>query len=184
MFSVLFRVFGFVALFAIAVAGLLWGWAAQHPGQALVLIPGLAITAHLIAKEAREKRRAKFDARMRDEHVPSMSPIEYEQFTARQLERAGWTVKHCGRSGDQGCDVLAELRGFKVVCQAKLYRSRVGNRAVQEAAAARRHYDAQIMAVVAPNGVTKSAHALAATNGVHLLHHSELGALESTARIP
>lgn len=110
-----------------------------------------------------------------------MSPTEYERFVARLLEQAGWSVKHVGRTGDQGCDVLAELRGFKAVVQVK--KCRAGNSAVQEVVAARQHYGAQILVVVAL-GFTPAARQLAASNGVHLMFHGELGGLERAARIP
>ena len=42
----------------------------------------------------------------------------------------------------------------------------------------------QIAVVVAPCGFTASAQELAASNGVHLLHHSALSTLERAARIP
>ena len=173
-------------LFMVVLAGvaLLWQFASEHPFWATVLIPSAVCGLYLIGKQERQKQQEVIDARLRDEHVPSMSPREYEQFTARQLERAGWKVLHVGRQGDQGCDVLAELRGFKAVCQCKLYRKRAGNDSVQQAVAARRHYGAQVVVVVAPNGFTTSAQELAASNGVHLMHHSRLAMLEAEARIP
>jgi HJR/Mrr/RecB family endonuclease len=184
MISLMARAFG-AMLFCIAlIAGGLWHVATTYPVQFWLFGPLLLAGAvHLELRDRRLKREA-LDLRLLDEHVPSMSPIEYEQFTARQLERAGWKVLHCGRPGDQGCDVLAELRGFKAVVQCKLYRAKVGNDAVQQVVATRRHYGAQIMVVVAPCGFTTSAQALAASNGVHLLHHSALSALERAARIP
>jgi HJR/Mrr/RecB family endonuclease len=129
----------------------------------------------------RQLQRQELDARLRDEHVPSMSPTEYERFVKRQLELAGWFARHVGRTGDQGCDVLAELHGFKAVVQVK--KCRAGNSAVQEVVAARHHYGAQIMVVVALD-FTAAARQLAASNGVHLLLHSELATLERVARIP
>lgn len=173
-------------LFMVVLAGvaLLWQFAAEHPFWATVLIPSVAFVLVRLYKAEQAKQLATIDARLRDEHVPSMSPREYEQFTARQLERAGWKVLHVGRHGDQGCDVLAEIRGFKAVCQCKLYRKRAGNDAVQQAVGSRRHYGAQVVVVVAPNGFTTSAQELAASNGVHLMHHSRLAMLESEARIP
>lgn len=155
--------------------------------QAAAFIIGGLLLAFALRATIKEQRAAAaaVGERMRDEHVPDMSPREYEQFAARLLEQAGWRVLHCGQAGDQGCDVLAELRGFKAVVQCKLYRTqRCGNAAVQQVVGARRHYGAQVMAVVAPSGFTRSAVALAATNGVHLMHHTALPGLASAARIP
>ncbi len=184
MYRALSKALSSLLLVFAALLALLWHAIATYPVWAAVIgLPTIGFVA-LVGHEMRRQARAAHDARMRDEHVPSMSPLEYEQFSARLLGRAGWRVKHCGRSGDQGADLFADLRGFRAVVQCKLYRGRVGNSAVQEAAAARRHYNAQIMVVVAPNGFTKSAYALAASNGVHLLHHSELVRLAQLSRIP
>ena len=170
-----------LAMVFLAVVALVWQWASENPRLALVVIPSAVAALYFLGRHERRKQQAILDARLLDEHVPSMSPTEYEQFTARQLERAGWTVRHIGRTGDQGCDVLAELRGFRAVVQCKL--ARAGNSAVQEVVGARRHYDAQVMAVVALS-FTEAARSLAASNGVHLLHHSALSTLERAARIP
>ena len=184
MFGLLGRTAGtLLAILGIALV-MLWQWAYANPLLAAILIPGGLCVVFTLAREHNAKRAALLDAIGRDSHVPSMSPAEYEQYTARQLEQAGWNVTHCGRQGDQGCDVIAELRGFKAVIQCKLYRKRCGNSAVQEIVGARRHYGAQIMAVVCPAGFTESAQQLAASNGVHLLHHSQLHSLEAKARIP
>ena len=172
---------------ALLIGGVVAAVSAAFDAAPVLTAIGGALALALVVQTVREVRKQKAAAvaeRLRDEHVPSMSPTEYEQFAARQLERAGWAVKHCGRTGDQGADVIAELRGFKAVCQVKLYRSRCGNQAVQEAVGARKHYGAQIMVVVAPSGFTRSAVELAASNGVHLLHHTALVGLERAARIP
>lgn len=173
-------------LFMVAFAGIavLWSFASEHPVLAAFVIPFIVWRVVVAERKEQRLKREALDARLRDEHVPSMSPREYEQFAARQLERAGWKVLHCGHSGDQGCDVLAELRGFRAVVQCKLYRARCGNAAVQQVVGSRRFYDAHIMAVVCPAGYTAAAQALAASNGVHLLHHTALAGLERAARIP
>jgi restriction system protein len=170
---------GTLGLVLLAVVALAWQWAAEHPAWAL------AIGSALVGASVYGMRlqRAQREALQNDAHVPSMSPLEYEQFVARELERAGWKVKHCGAAGDQGCDVLGYRDGFRLVVQVKLYRKPVNNAAIQEVVAARRHYRAHLMAVVAPAGFTPSAVALARSNGVHLLHHAELPALAARAKV-
>jgi restriction system protein len=115
--------------------------------------------------------------------VFALSPDLYEQHCAALLSHAGWQAERVGGIGDQGCDVLAELRGCRVVVQCKLYRRRCGNEAVQQVVAARPHYGAQVMVVVCPAGFTASAQQLAASNNVFLMHHEELAGLARLARI-
>ena len=114
----------------------------------------------------------------------TMSPVEYEQHCAAMLRAAGWSVRTIGAVGDQGVDVLADLRGTRAAIQCKKYRQRAGNAAVQQVVAGKRHYGAQIAVVVAPVGFTRSAHELAASNAVILLSHDDLSKLETIARVP
>lgn len=104
-------------------------------------------------------------------------PGDFERWCAATLRREGWRTRLTGGSGDQGADVVAERDGLAVVLQCKLYTKPVGNKAVQEAFAARRHYGAAHAAVVTNAGFTRAAVELAGTTGVILLHYSELADL-------
>lgn len=117
-------------------------------------------------------------------NVALLSPQQYEQCCADLLELAGWNVSLVGSSGDQGVDVVAERRGYRAVVQCKNHRHHVGNAAVQQIVAGKAHYCAQIAVVVAPNGYTLAARALAKSNGVYLLNDEALPKLERIARIP
>jgi HJR/Mrr/RecB family endonuclease len=176
-----------LALVAIAAAALLVGWIRDNPLLAAVLIPSVVGGIWWLVRAGLKVEAETMDAKLRDEHVPSMSPLDYERFAARLLERAGWKVRHIGAAGDQGCDVLAEFAGehrtSRAVIQCKLYSKPCGNAGVASVVAARRHYDAQVMAVVCPAGYTASARALARTNGVHLLHHNDLPKLAAVANL-
>ena len=94
----------------------------------------------------------------------------YEKHVARKMRWRLWLfVKHCGKSGDFGADVIA--RGFlfsKIVVQCKDYSKPVGVKAVQEAYAAKRFYRASRAAVAARGTFTKSAKLLAKRCGVEL----------------
>ncbi len=109
---------------------------------------------------------------------------EFEVSCAETLRACGWTVARTPLSHDQGVDVIAEKNGVRVVLQCKLYSNPVGNKAVQEIAAGRAHQQAHYAAVVTNNAYTRSAKELAATNGIWLLHFSELPQLEAIVRAP
>lgn len=111
--------------------------------------------------------------------VGSLSPIEFEYWCSRELERAGWSVETTKASGDQGADVLAKKGAIVAVIQCKLYSNPVGNKAVQEAFAARTHYKATVAGVVTNAAYTRSAQELAQSTGVLLLHHSDLALLDA-----
>ena len=104
---------------------------------------------------------------------PSMDPIEYEHFCAARLSGAGWKTKVTQASGDQGADIIATQGNDIMVVQCKLYSKPVGNAAVQEAVAAKAHYGCNKAMVISAAGFTKSAKALANSNGVMLFNHDD-----------
>ncbi len=103
---------------------------------------------------------------------------EFEHFVSDQLEASGWNVRHTGRSGDQGADLVAEKAGVSVAVQCKKYAQPVGNKAVQEALAAQRYYATDHAAVISNAAFTKSAIQLARSADVLLVHASDLDALD------
>ncbi len=70
--------------------------------------------------------------------------------------------------------IIAKKNGVVLVLQCKLWDTPVGNKAVQEIAAARGHYFANGAAVVSNQSYTAAAKVLAQSNRVLLLHHSDL----------
>jgi HJR/Mrr/RecB family endonuclease len=120
-------------------------------------------------------------ASLRD--VSMLTPREYEQRCAALLQQGGWRATTTPIN-DQGADVIGTLNGYKVVVQCKKYANRVGNAAVQQIAAAKLHYKADIAVVVCLNGYTRSADELAKSCGVYLLHHDQLRHLQRIARVP
>jgi restriction system protein len=107
-----------------------------------------------------------------------MSPSDFEVFCAERLRHSGWDARVTARGRDQGIDVIAEKSGIRIVLQCKLYTGPVGNKAVQEIAAGVAHEKAHLGAVVSNNRYTSPAEQLAATNGILLLHYSDLDDLD------
>jgi restriction system protein len=120
-------------------------------------------------------------------YLPALAvttPAEFEVYCAETLRAYGWTVARTPMARDQGVDVIAEKNGVRVVLQCKLYSNPVGNKAVQEIAAGRAHQQAHCGAVVTNSSYTPSARELANTNGIWLLHFSDLPQLEAILRGP
>lgn len=122
--------------------------------------------------------------RISNTHVPNQlddvdDPYEYEKSVANEFLSLGWNSYSTSGSGDQGADVIAEKNGIKLVVQCKLYSSSIGNKAVQEVAAARGFYRGDISAVITNTDFTKSAKQLAESLGVYLLHHSQIQDFDS-----
>lgn len=117
-----------------------------------------------------------------DEELASREPKrviqsfdQYEEFCAQELRAAGWNVRVCGRTGDQGVDIVADRRGVRAAFQCKFHKDPVGNGAIQEVYAGMRFHGAWVAVVVSSSGFTASARAAAAQTEVVLLHHSQLG---------
>jgi hypothetical protein len=106
--------------------------------------------------------------------LDSLSGSEFENLLQRLYTAAGYRVQMIGGVGDQGGDLIANKEGQRLLIQAKRYSGSVGNAAVQEAVAAKTHYDCTD-AVVATTGVfTREAVALAKTNRVVLFGRQEI----------
>lgn len=100
--------------------------------------------------------------------------IDFEHHCAALLNDGGWSSRVTKATGDQGVDIIAEKLGRRVVVQCKFYSKPVGNKAVQEAAAARLHERADLACVVSNATYTKACRQLAATTGVLLSHYDEV----------
>jgi len=106
-------------------------------------------------------------------------PVEYEVLCGQKMEQAGWTAQLTKASGDQGADVICHKGDLSIVLQCKLYSAPIGNKAVQEAFAAKSYYDLGHAAVVSNQGYTKSAKELAAMTDVLLLHLHDLDNIDA-----
>lgn len=134
------------------------------------------VESRVAAKTELEPRHQAF----RDE----MTSIEYEHYCAEELKRSGWDARVTMASRDQGVDVIAQKSGIRLAVQCKLYRSPVGNKAVQEVVAARAHEVADYGIVVSNNSYTPAAQELARTNDVILLHHRDFAKIEKILSFP
>ena len=109
--------------------------------------------------------------------------LEFESACAEVLKSIGWTTRLTSGSGDQGVDVIAQKGDSRMVVQCKMYGKPVGNKAVQEAFAGMAYANANIAAVVAPNGFTRSAMELANRTGVYLISPKDLHNLNTALRV-
>ncbi|TAP39050.1 restriction endonuclease [Alteromonas sp. KUL49] len=101
-------------------------------------------------------------------------PYEYERAIAEVISNLGAEARATQGSGDQGADVIATYADVNYIIQCKLYSKPVGNKAVQEVAAAKQFYEGDYAMVVTNSSFTKSARMLAEKLDVLLLHHSQI----------
>lgn len=114
-----------------------------------------------------------------NQYSEKISATEYENLIANKLSiEFGWNTKTTKGSGDQGADVIAEKQGITLIIQCKHYNHPVGNKAVQEAHAAKGFYLGDHAAVVTNSTFTKSALQLAESLEVFTIHHEQLNDLD------
>ncbi len=116
----------------------------------------------------------KFGNKKRKAIAVPKTGLEYEKVITNKLKELGFNAKTTKASGDQGADVLADKDGISFAIQCKLYTKPVGNKAVQEANAARDFYKKDYAVVVSNAGYTKSARTAANACDVILINDTQL----------
>lgn len=106
--------------------------------------------------------------------IDRMTGLEFEKYLEILFRRLGYQVERTRYVGDQGGDLVLTKGGERILVQAKRYSKAVGNKAVQEAAAARPHYNCHRAMVVANREFTQQAQELARSNQVELWGRSRL----------
>lgn len=100
--------------------------------------------------------------------IDRMTGLEFEKYLEILFNRLGYQVERTRYVGDQGGDLIITKGGERILVQAKRHSKAVGNKAVQEAAAARPHYKCNRAMVVANQEFTRPARELAESNQVEL----------------
>ena len=126
-----------------------------------MLLLGIAKLAFDVFRIRRLRRSG-----MRD--IDDMSGKVFEEYLTTLFFRLGYTVRHTGKCGDYGCDLLIRKDGATTVVQAKRFKRNVGVEAVQEALGAVGMYSSNDAMVVTNSRFTPQAKVLAAKNGIEL----------------
>lgn len=126
-----------------------------------------------------KKERTYLTNRVSTQEIHSFSELnkkgdDFEHLIVRLFEAMGYSAKRIGGVGDQGGDVIAVRKGHSCLIQAKCYTVPVGNSAVQQAVAARNHYQCTEAVVATTSSFTAEAKALAHSNAVTLVDRNKL----------
>ena len=108
------------------------------------------------------------------EDIQRMDGFDFEEVVADLFNAKGYDAKVTSGSGDQGADVVADKDFEKVVIQAKRYKGKVSNSAVQEVVASMKHYNADRGLVITNSQFTSSARELASSNDIELWNGGKL----------
>ena len=100
---------------------------------------------------------------------------QFEEFCADLLLQNGFgQIQLTCATGDYGADILARRDGMTYAIQCKCYQTPVGNKAVQEADAARQYYHCDLAVVMTNNTFTSHAQKLAEETQTLLWDRTEL----------
>jgi len=108
--------------------------------------------------------------------IDKMSGSEFEEKLSILFSQLGYAVRHTGKTGDYGVDLIIEKDGKKTAVQAKRYgyREHVPESAIQQAFSGAKFYNCENAIVVTNSRYTKYAYQLARSIGVSLWNRSDL----------
>jgi restriction system protein len=120
----------------------------------------------------RSWRRLRADVRITE--IDAMNGVEFEDYVAVRLQRAGWHVNFTPLVGDYGVDLIAQKDGQTVAIQCKRLAKAVGVAAVQQVVSGARHHGCARSIVVSNQEFTTAAKQLAFTHGCQLIGRKAL----------
>jgi restriction system protein len=150
------------------VAGLFVGVIRHSPGAGFVAFY-LILLAEVLGWWARRQwsHRARANATM--SAIDAMDGVEFEDYVAARLCRAGWLVRFTPPVGDYGVDLIAEKDGQCVAVQCKRHGKSVGVAAVQQVVSGALHHGCTRSIVVSNQEFTTAAKQLAYTHRCQLI---------------
>jgi HJR/Mrr/RecB family endonuclease len=106
--------------------------------------------------------------------VDKMSGEDFEEFILEHFKVLGYSGYVTRGSQDYGADIVIQKNGIITVVQAKRWNQKVSVEAVQQVAAAVKHYKANKSLVITNNYFTKNAYELAKSNQTELWNRNKL----------
>jgi len=108
------------------------------------------------------------------EYYENMNGEEFEGFIENLFIKMGYSTLRTKSSGDQGVDLIVDFDYKKTAIQIKKYKGKIGNSAVQEVVAGKKHYRCSDAWVITNSTFTESAIQLAKSNKVKLINGFEM----------
>lgn len=108
--------------------------------------------------------------------IDKMTGSEFEEKLSILFSQLGYAVRHTGKTGDYGVDLIIEKEGRKTAVQVKRYgyHEHVPESAIQQAFSGAKFYHCEDAIVVTNSRYTKYAYQLARSIGVSLWNRNDL----------
>jgi restriction system protein len=152
--------------------GLLLGFIGHRASLGLVGACCGVLFAALIQPAYRRSRWLRTNADIRE--IDAMNGVEFEDYVAVRMQRAGWQVSFTPAVGDYGVDLIAQKDSQYAAVQCKRHAKAVGVAAVQQVVAGARHHGCSRSIVVSNQEFTSAAKQLAYTHGCQLIGRKTL----------
>ncbi|OBA59479.1 hypothetical protein A5647_17715 [Mycobacterium sp. 1100029.7] len=152
--------------------GLLVGFIGHRLSLGLIGACCGVLFAGLIQPAYRRSRRLRTAAGIRE--IDAMDGVEFEDYVAARMQRAGWEVSFTPAVGDYGVDLIVHKDGEYAAVQCKRHAKPVGVAAVQQVVAGARHHGCTRSIVVSNQEFTTAAKQLAYTHGCQLIGRNAL----------
>lgn len=119
-----------------------------------------------------KKRKQYLNSRIHE--IDTMRGNEFEELLKAHFEKQGYKVMLTPASNDYGADLVLIKDNSKIVVQAKRYKDKVGNKAIQEVNGAIGYYKASAGMVITNSYFTSNAENLAKANNITLWDRRKL----------
>lgn len=104
--------------------------------------------------------------------------IDYENDCHEKFLQYGYRANITKKTGDFGCDIIAEKNDLIYAIQCKWSSGKIGIKAVQEAYTSRKYYKADFSVLLTNAPLTNAALELASENGVVIINEKQIDILE------
>ena len=132
------------------------------------------LTFILIIKIYRQRLKAEKLRQKTIHEIDTMTGEQFEELLKAHFEKKGYRVNLTAKTNDYGADLILRKNKEITVVQAKRYKNKVGNKAVQEIVSAKPYYKADKAMVITNSFYTKNAINLARANEVVLWNRNKL----------
>ena len=120
-------------------------------------------------RQAEERRRLRTLA-----DLQRLTGREFEELIGSLFARDGYTVRHCGASGDEGIDLILEMGYAKDVVQCKRWKADIGSPVVRDFYGALMHAGARHGFIITTASYSPSARSFALGKQITLLAGADI----------
>lgn len=123
----------------------------------------------ILRKKKREEYEQSETAKLLRKEWRHLRGVPFEEFLARVFRSLNFKVEDTKKSGDQGVDLIVVKGHYRIAIQAKGYKGKVNNSAIQQVVAGMPVYGCNGCAAITNSRFTKSAKQLAIVNNCVLI---------------